>query len=116
MNTSHFKELLLAEKELLEKDLSSIGRKNPDRKGDWEAVEAQDGNEVEEGEIADNMADFDDNRNNLSQLETRLVEVTSALDKIESGDYGICAICGEKIEEDRLEANPAATTCIAHMR
>jgi DnaK suppressor protein len=115
METSHFRELLLAEKNILEKDLSSIGRKNPDRKGDWEAVEPQDGIESEEGEVAENLAEFDDNVNNLAQLEVRLNEVNAALDRIESGIYGVCVVCENKIEEDRLEVNPAATTCKAHM-
>jgi RNA polymerase-binding transcription factor DksA len=35
--------------------------------------------------------------------------------QIEKGAYGTCKICGEKIEEDRLEANPAAQTCKLHM-
>lgn len=115
METSHFRELLLAEKNILEKDLSSIGRKNPDRKGDWEAVEPQDGVEAEEGEVAESLAEFDDNVNNLAQLEVRLNEVNAALDRIESGIYGVCVVCENKIEEDRLEVNPAATTCKAHM-
>ena len=41
--------------------------------------------------------------------------VDEALEKIEKGTYGICETGGEKIEEDRLEANPSARTCKAHM-
>jgi len=37
-----------------------------------------------------------------------LLEVDSALARIEAGAYGICRICGEAIEEARLHANPAA--------
>ena len=32
------------------------------------------------------------------------------LKKIEAGTFGVCEISGEPIEEDRLDANPAART------
>ncbi|MCA9353454.1 TraR/DksA C4-type zinc finger protein [Candidatus Nomurabacteria bacterium] len=43
------------------------------------------------------------------------MSVEGALKRIENGTYGTCSVCGEKIEEDRLGANPAADTCKAHM-
>jgi len=42
-----------------------------------------------------------------------LVEIEAALGRIEAGDYGECFECGEVIRAGRLEANPAATLCIA---
>lgn len=115
MDTSYFKDLLEREKILLEKELGTLGRKNPDRKGDWEAVEPENGDETEEGDLAEGLAEYDDNRNNLAQLEVRLSEVNAALEKIQEGVYGKCETCDKSIEEDRLDANPAATTCKAHM-
>ena len=38
-----------------------------------------------------------------------------ALERIEKGTYGICEVGNEEIEEDRLNANPAARTCKAHL-
>lgn len=115
MDTLYFKDLLNKEKLILEKELNTLGRKNPDRKGDWETTEQNNVDEAEEGEVAENLAELDDNRNNMAQLETRLAEVNSALEKIEHGEYGKCEVCENKIEEDRLDANPAATTCKIHM-
>ncbi len=112
---NHFKELLEAEVVDLEKSLSTIGRKNPDRQSDWEAVESDNGNEAEEGDIAENMETYENNRATLDQLETRLNEVKNALDKINDEKYGFCEICEKEIETDRLEANPAAATCKTHM-
>ncbi|MDF2671556.1 MAG: transcriptional regulator, TraR/DksA family [Paenibacillus sp.] len=34
--------------------------------------------------------------------------------KIDSGSYGLCTQCGEPITFERLQAYPAASTCIAH--
>jgi RNA polymerase-binding transcription factor DksA len=116
INTEHFKELLEKELALLENELPTVGRKNPDNPSDWEAMEKP--NEAivaDEFDAADKMEEFENNRGILNQLETRLNEVKSALQRIEDGKYGVCEVGGENIEEDRLEANPAATTCKAHM-
>lgn len=45
--------------------------------------------------------------------ELSLRNITAALARIESGDYGYCKICDENIAEARLLADPAASLCIA---
>jgi RNA polymerase-binding transcription factor DksA len=45
-------------------------------------------------------------------LNKRYKDVTAALSRIEDGTYGICSISGKEIESERLDADPAATTCI----
>lgn len=45
-------------------------------------------------------------------LKKDLYAVEEALKSIESGTYGICKNCGEKIEEERLEIMPAARFCL----
>jgi len=40
-----------------------------------------------------------------------LTEVNDALERLESGRYGICEHCGEEIKENRLEVVPAARFC-----
>ena len=39
-------------------------------------------------------------------------EIKLALHRIETGKYGICATCGTKIPEARLNVLPFATTCV----
>ena len=116
IDTKHFKSVLETEVKTLESELATVGRKNPDSKGDWEAVEHE-GNEnaSEDGDLAEGMEEYENNRAILAQLESRLLEVKSALEKIEKGNFGICETSGEPIELDRLEANPAARTCKKHM-
>ena len=41
-----------------------------------------------------------------------LREIESALQRIESGDYGECEECGNEIGYARLEAQPTATRCV----
>jgi DnaK suppressor protein len=41
-----------------------------------------------------------------------LRQVEEALRQIEEGEYGVCQVCGEEIEADRLNAVPWATRCL----
>lgn len=41
-----------------------------------------------------------------------LQSIDAALDRIDDGDYGKCANCGQPIQEKRLEAVPWARHCI----
>lgn len=47
------------------------------------------------------------------QVQRHLAEVEAALERLEAGSYGICERCGEPIGAGRLEARPAAPTCIS---
>ena len=40
--------------------------------------------------------------------------VLDALNRIDEGSYGSCAVCGQAIDEERLEARPEALTCREH--
>ena len=114
-DTTVYKELLDVEKEKLEKELSTIGRRNPSNPADWEALPDDTGQESDPGDVADLIKNYEGNTAILKDLEVRYNQVLSALARIENGSYGICSVSGEAIEEDRLTADPAATTCKAHL-
>ena len=44
-----------------------------------------------------------------------LREVDAALERIESGTYGICEVCHDTVEADRLIANPLERFCLDHL-
>ena len=116
LDTQYYKDLLQSEKIKLEAELETIAHKNPKIEGDWEASEGtEDRDRADEGEVASGIENLENNIAIVSQLKTRLGEVSTALEKIENNTYGTCSVCGELIEEDRLEANPAAPTCKLHM-
>ncbi|HEY4515951.1 MAG TPA: TraR/DksA C4-type zinc finger protein [Candidatus Paceibacterota bacterium] len=114
---NHFKEKLVEELALLEKELEHVGKKRPlNGEVDWEGKPADfDTDSADESELGDKMEEYEENTAIVKNLEIRYNEVKKALQKIEAGTYGTCEVNGEAIEEDRLEANPAATTCKAHM-
>lgn len=113
----HFKEKLEEELKVLESGLEGVGHKNiTDSHVDWEGKPADfDTNTADESELGDRIEEYEENTAIVKNLEIRYNEVKAALDRIEAGTYGLCQVGGEVIEEDRLEANPAATTCKAHM-
>jgi len=116
INTAQIKTKLEEEKKALEKELSDVARKNPDNLEDWEAVPEKNGGiEPDENDQADQISEYEDNNAIVNKLEPRYRDIKLALDKIESGNYGVCEVCGEKIDEERLSANPAARTCREHM-
>ena len=48
----------------------------------------------------------------IRTLERKLASIERASNAIETGTYGICEICGERINPARLAALPQATTCV----
>ena len=41
-----------------------------------------------------------------------IAEIKAALQRLEIGEYGVCASCGEVIGSERLEARPASSECV----
>lgn len=111
----HFKAKLEKEKELVEKELAEVGKKNPDNPSDWEAAPGdRDISQADDNTLADSIEEYEENVAIVNTLENRYKDIKIALDKIEEGTYGICEVCGKEIEGDRLEANPSAQTCKIH--
>ena len=103
-----------AEKDSLEEELASHGRVQSDS-GDWQGASVGfEGEAADPNDAADQIEELVTNVPLVEELEGRHKDVEDAIEKIENGLYGTCEECGEPIPLDRLEANPAALTCIAH--
>lgn len=121
LDIKHFKSKLEAEKVKIEDELKDMSIKNPKNSGDWQATyperNLEEKIEADPTDVADNIEDYQERYALNDVLENRLTSIKSALKAIEDGTYGICKVAGQEhnIEEERLEANPAATTCISHI-
>ncbi len=111
----YFKKRLEDEKKLLEGELKSLGVQDERAPGGWDAVADIDESATEPDEVADRIEELEGNEAEIKELTEQRSLIEAALKKIEEGTYGTCEVSGEEIEEDRLEANPSARTCKAHM-
>ena len=50
-----------------------------------------------------------------AQLASLLEEVDAALARVEDGTYGLCEVCHDTIEQDRLMADPLVRFCLDHL-
>lgn len=105
---------LRAERAALEEELSEHGKKTSAEA--WDASSAPEGEESDPTDAADQIEELVTNVPLVKELETRYREVKDALKKIKGGLYGTCEECGIDIPLERLEANAAARTCIAHAK
>ena len=116
MNTDRFKQKLEEEQQTIEAELATVGRPNPDKPGQWQATAGGfDAVAEEPEEQAQKFGEEENNEAIVAALQARLADITRALGKLTDGTYGVCEVSGEPIEEDRLEVNPAARTCKAHL-
>lgn len=115
LDTNRFKEKLEQEKKDLEKNLGEVAQVNPDNPDNWETTPVPgEGDPEMHDEVADFLEDLEEREATEGELENRLVKINAALERIAAGTYGACHICGKPIEDERLAANPAATTCKEH--
>jgi DnaK suppressor protein len=96
------REQLEAEREQLADELKLL---------DPAADETIDENFADTAQVA---AEQDEHRSLAAELREQLRDVEDAIERLDAGTYGTCAVCGEPIGDERLDAVPAARTCITH--
>ncbi len=111
-----YKQKLEQELGQLKNDLTKLGTQNPQNLPEWKLKQPEmDIMNADENEAADRNEEYHINSIILDKLVVRYNNVTSAIKKFENDTYGICEISGDKIEKERLDANPAARTCKKHI-
>ena len=100
MTEEQTKTSLLEKQAKLQQRLDAIKKDlQEEHSKDWEE-QAQ---ERENDEVLEALA---------AEVSEELKQIAIALNKIDSGDYGICSGCGEDIAKERLEVLPDADLCI----
>jgi hypothetical protein len=51
----------------------------------------------------------------LDGVERVLDDVDRALERLDEGTYGVCEVCGDRIDGETLAASPTAGACRAHL-
>jgi DnaK suppressor protein len=118
MNTKDVQKLkakLEEEKAALISQLDEVGQRDPEQPDKWDVTTRDiEVDSADENEVADKLEESEGNAGIVNQLENQFKDVSDALTKIENGKYGLCEICNEPIEMERLMANPSARISLKH--
>lgn len=108
----HYRDLLNSEKDRLVQELKSSGNEDPNHPGHFSAKYPESGGNSEDDNAVE-IAEYADDLSVENRLEEELRDVESALKNIEAGTYGTCKYCKQAIDEKRLKARPASSSCIS---
>lgn len=102
---------LRAEHQALIDDMTTgedqVTASDPQHEGDSSSESADDADAMFDAEM--NFSLVDNERDIVSQID-------NALARVDAGTYGICEVCGEEIEPERLRVLPYATLCLKDQR
>jgi DnaK suppressor protein len=104
VNTSRFRKLLLQQRQEILEVLDSGKRAAGTVKLDQTSV-----GRLSRMDAMQSQAMLQEAARRREQL---LRDISAALRKIDSGEYGFCEECGEEIAEKRLQFNPTVEYCI----
>lgn len=107
----YFKQRLLDEQTRLWQELKGFGKESLTHPGHFEAAYPESGSNSEDDNALE-ISEYADEISIEARLEAELKDVEKALETIQKGDYGICKYCHQLIDEKRLEARPASSSCI----
>jgi RNA polymerase-binding transcription factor DksA len=83
--------------------------------GDWQGSSGGlEGTEADPTDAADQIEELVTNVPLVEELEKQHRDVVDAIKKMNDEKYGVCEKCGDEIPFERLQANPAARTCVKH--
>lgn len=111
---AELKEKLEKQKTSIEVELEKFAKKDENLKGDWDTQYPKTNGGVGSQALEDAADQVEEYITLLPiehNLELRLRDVNSALDKIKKGRYGKCEKCGKSISEERLRFYPEAKLC-----
>lgn len=111
-----FKKALQEEHDRLVAELHSFAK---EKRGVWNVSypqfeQAETASHASMDEEADEVEEYETRLATDQSLESRLLEVNRALDRIAKGTYGSCKKCKKEIPLERLRANPSAEFDIDH--
>ncbi|MBO9130936.1 TraR/DksA C4-type zinc finger protein [Bacillus sp. 165] len=108
----HFKTVLLKQKKELEASIQM--RETNERANERESVGELSLYDNHPGDMGTELFEREKDLGLHELMQKQLDDVNQALQKIEKGTYGVCDVSGKEIPLERLEAMPAAITCIEH--
>jgi len=103
---NHFRKKLHSEKEEAEKAIQDLKDRLKDLNNN--ANDVQSSQDHHQGDLGSDENEKTTILTSIEKQNEKLDQITVALDRIETGNYGICIESGEPIQKERLEAIPYA--------
>ena len=110
MEAEQARDLLSQERERLQgikEELDAV--KDESQQDSMEELSSYDQHQAD---VATETFDREKDLSILDNIEGELADIEHALERIDAGTYGTCEACGKPIDDDRLEAVPAARFCV----
>lgn len=114
MDLKHAKELLIEERDRLQQLEGQVEESGDLDETQRESSGALAGHDQHPGDAATQTFQRQRDVSIEESLQLKLEEISDALDRVESGEYGRCEVCGEEISDERLTALPATRFCAEH--
>jgi RNA polymerase-binding protein DksA len=106
MMMSDFEEVKLMLRDMLEELDDRLAKITEDVKHTDEPVEKDSSEQATQNENNE-VQDFLGN-----SARTEIAKIKNALSRIDSGEYGVCQVCGEPINIERLKVIPYSNMCV----
>jgi RNA polymerase-binding transcription factor DksA len=117
IDTAEFKERLVEERQRLAAAAANLSHEHADDGSlTDETGELTGGSDNHMGDVATETFDRELDAGLQEGVEQQIEQIDAALGRIEDGSFGLCAVDGKPIPEERLRAVPWATLCIDHQR
>ncbi|HEX8186680.1 MAG TPA: molecular chaperone DnaK [Blastocatellia bacterium] len=103
LDLEKYRKRLIEERDKLSQDIGTVGEVADPAPDDRQITAAD----------APLISEVVDVQNTIIDMKSdRLERINAALQSIDDGTYGACTECGKQIDPRRLDADPAAMTCI----
>jgi DnaK suppressor protein len=103
LDVEKYKKRLIEERDALNQDIGTVAEIAEPVTDDRQMTAAN----------APSISEAKDVQTTIADMKTRRLErIETALQSIDEGTYGACMTCGKEIDPRRLDADPAALTCI----
>ena len=103
MSSAQYKEIRLALEQKKSELLTRLERINANLRRGYEADSKERAKQLEDNEVVDALG---------NEAREELKKISAAMQRLDSGEYGLCIECGLPINEGRLKVYPYAEECI----
>lgn len=112
MDLAHFREKLLEERSQYQDQMEMIRETGLGDLSHGDQLQEDSTVDNHPADLGSEMFEREKDLGLRSNAVRRLRDIDIAMERMESGQYGLCMECGRPIPEERLEVFPSALTCI----